>query len=705
MPYPMALADNAEAFLTALDSQKTQRWSLLRLDPSLRDFVQGLEGSRVSLSSPLDHQKIEAALQGQRWGLLAQALKLELGLCETSAWLVIALKDVGHCFLEEPEADAQERLASLTQLWESALQACVLYQYSSRPARSAAQRRLQRLRRDYRSLVEQAVVGIYRCHPDGRLLAANPALAEMLGYGSADELLALRGGFYALAERRGELLLRLEQRDEARDFEAQVQRPDGSRLWISENARAVRDAKGRLRWIEGMVLDVTQRMRAEDELVHAALHDSLTGLPNRALFLDRLDLALKRSSRDPAWHFAALFLDLDRFKVINDSLGHAAGDALLKSLAARLKDGLRPGDTVARMGGDEFAILLDGLELSADALPVAERILRSLEEPVRVGVDEIYPSASVGLALGGPHYAQAESILRDADTAMNRAKSKGRGRLEVFDLAMHEEASLRLQIEHGLRRAVEREEIWVAYQPLVSLNNGDLLGFEALARWKHPQLGAVGPDRFIPVAEETGLIEGLGARVLEIACSQAQAWTGQSPDGGSPVLSVNLSSLQLRSPKLLGLLAEVMARHQLGAGRLKLEVTESLLMDDPAFCAKVLGELSELGAEIWLDDFGTGYSSLGSLTQFPIHGIKLDRSFILGLEKSARAFDLLEGVLSLARQMRLNVVAEGIETQAQAELLKRLGCPLAQGYLYSKPLPTEDADRYLRLSRLGAAPI
>jgi EAL domain-containing protein (putative c-di-GMP-specific phosphodiesterase class I) len=226
-----------------------------------------------------------------------------------------------------------------------------------------------------------------------------------------------------------------------------------------------------------------------------------------------------------------------------------------------------------------------------------------------------------------------------------------------------------------------------------------------LARWRHPVLGAVRPDRFIPVAEETGLIEGLGARVLEIACSQAEAWTGQSPDGGSPAISVNLSARQLRSPNLVGRVAETMRRHQLAPGRLKLEVTESLLMVDPAFCARVLGDLGSLGTEIWLDDFGSGYSSLGSLSQFPIHSVKLDRAFILGLEQGERALGLLEGVLALARQMHLKVVAEGIETEAQAALLRRLGCPLAQGYLYSKPLAAEEAGRYLRQSRLGAAPI
>jgi Amt family ammonium transporter len=391
--------------------------------------------------------------------------------------------------------------------------------------------------------------------------------------------------------------------------------------------------------------------------------------------------------------------------VVNDSLGHQAGDELLQGVAQRLQTDLRPSDTVARLGGDEFCLLLEDLSLPTDAVPVAERILQCLAEPFNAAQSEIYCSASAGIALGGPHYMSPEALVRDADTAMVRAKAKGKARLEIFDLCMHEEASRRLQIEHGLRRAVERNELWVAYQPLVSLQSGEVLGFEALARWQHPVLGPVRPDQFIPVAEETGLIEGLGARVLEIACSQAEAWQGQCPDGSSPVLSVNLSAKQLRSPTLVSRVAETMRRHQLQPGRLKLEVTESLLMEDPAFCARVLGDLGSIGAEIWLDDFGSGYSSLGSLSQFPIHSVKLDRSFILGLEQGERAMDLLQGVLTLAKQLHLKVVAEGIETEAQAELLRGLGCPLAQGYLYAKPLPAEEAGRFLRQSRLGAAPI
>lgn len=700
-----ALAGNAEAFLTALDSQKTQRWSLLWLQPDLNALFAQAESARVRVASPQEFEALNGALQGQRWARIPETLKLQHGLCETSDWALSRLDGIGLCLYEEPAPSAAAQLEPLLNLWQSALQACVLFQRSLRPARSAAQRRLKRLRRDYRGLVEHAVVGIYRCLPEGRVLAANPALAQMLGLKGPEALLALPRGFYALTERREELLSRLEASGEARGFEALVRRPDGSQLWINENARAVRDSKGRLRWIEGMVLDVTQRRQAEDELVHAALHDSLTGLPNRALFLDRLALSLRRCQRDPSRGFAVLFLDLDRFKVVNDSLGHQAGDELLKGIAHRLLVGLRPGDTVARLGGDEFCILLDELTALSDALPVAERVLQSIAEPLRVADSEIYPGASLGVALGGAHYGSPEALLRDADTAMYRAKRRGKGRLEIFDLDMHEEVAQRLQIEHGLRRAVERDELWVAYQPLVSLASGEVLGFEALARWRHPLLGDVRPDRFIPVAEETGLIEGLGARVLEIACSQAQAWTGESPDGGSPAISVNLSARQLRSPNLLSLVAETLRRHQLGPGRLKLEVTESLLMEDPGLCARVLGDLGSIGAEIWLDDFGSGYSSLGSLTQFPIHSIKLDRTFILGLENGERALGLLEGVLSLARQMHLKVVAEGIETQAQAELLRSLGCPLAQGYLYSKPLPAHEAERFLRQSRLGAAPI
>jgi diguanylate cyclase (GGDEF)-like protein/PAS domain S-box-containing protein len=708
MPDPLDLASNAEAFLTALDSLKTQRWSLLWLYPSFSRLLHAHEGARVRCATEPEQALLESQLQAQAWISADEPLKQSLGLCETSSWAVAPMQGLGFCLIEEPHVEARENLAPVLRLWETALNACVLYQRSAQPNRGAA-RRLGRLRRDYRSLVEHAVVGIYRSSPDGRVLAANPALAKMLGYASSKDLLAAdleaTRNFYFQPGRREDFLERLRSQGEVRDFESKVLRQDGSTLWVNENARAVHDAKGRLRWIEGMVLDVSKRMTAEDELLHAALHDALTGLPNRALFLDRLALSLKRCQRHPADCFAVLFLDLDRFKVVNDSLGHQAGDEMLKGIAQRLQVGLRPGDTVARLGGDEFCILLEGLAASEDAVPVAERVLQSLAEPMKVGSSEIYPSASIGVALGGPHYTKAESLVRDADTAMYRAKNRGKGRLEVFDLRMHEEAAQRLQIEHGLRRAVERDELWVAYQPLVSLADGSVQGFEALARWKHPVLGNVPPDRFIPVAEETGLIEGLGARVLEIACAQAEAWTGTAPDGGSPTISVNLSAKQLRSPNLVSRVAETLKRHHLGPGRLKLEITESLLMEDPAFCARILGELAALGTEIWLDDFGSGYSSLGSLSQFPIQSVKLDRAFILGLDQGERGLGLLEGVLGLARQLRLGVVAEGIETDVHDQLLRKLGCPMAQGYWYSRPLTADDAARYLQQSHLGAAPI
>jgi diguanylate cyclase (GGDEF)-like protein/PAS domain S-box-containing protein len=708
MPDPLDLAANAEAFLTALDSLKTQRWSLLWLQPALSRLLRSPESARVRSLSAAEVAILESSLLGHAWLAADEALKQSLGLCETSAWAIAPLQGLGFFLMEDPHPEARENLAPVLRLWETALHACVLYQRSTQPNRGTAQR-LGRLRRDYRSLVEHAVVGIYRSSPDGRVLAANPALAKMLGYNSPKDLLAAgleaTRNFYAQPGRREDFLARLHKQGEVRDFESKVLCQNGSTLWVNENARAVHDAKGRLRWIEGMVLDVSKRMMMEDELLHAALHDALTGLPNRALFLDRLALSLKRCQRHPATCFAVLFLDLDRFKVVNDSLGHQAGDELLKGIALRLQAGLRPGDTVARLGGDEFCILLEDLAHSEDALPVAERVLQSLVEPLKVGNSEIYPSASMGVALGGPHYTRPESLVRDADTAMYRAKNRGKGRLEIFDLRMHEEAAQRLQIEHGLRRAVERDELWVAYQPLVRLADGSVQGFEALARWKHPVLGNVPPDRFIPVAEETGLIEGIGARILEIACAQAEAWTGTRPDGGSPTLSVNLSAKQLRSPNLVSRVAETLKRHHLGPGRLKLEITESLLTEDPAFCARILGELAALGTEVWLDDFGSGYSSLGSLSQFPIQSVKLDRAFILGLDQGERGLGLLEGVLGLARQLRLGVVAEGIETEAHDQLLRKLGCPMAQGYWYSKPLAAEDAGRYLQQSHLGAAPI
>jgi diguanylate cyclase (GGDEF)-like protein/PAS domain S-box-containing protein len=688
-------------FLSALERLPGVRLALVWFDP----VAVSLESAPRFL--PLDPPRA-AALEflncSSGWRELPQGLDQSLGLYEGAGWRAAGLDGMGYVLVEIPDPGQLPlpALEALLEAWKAALAYGKLQEGRHAGLRQAARRRSHLVRR----LMDQAVVGVYRSNPAGRLRLANAALARILGYPSPEQLLAqpqpgLR--FYADEGRRQVFLERLEKQEELHDFESQVRRLDGSLVWVSESVRAVRDSAGRLRWIEGMVMDISRRRAAEEQSRMATLHDPLTGLPNRGLLLDRLTQALRRCRREPSHAFAVLVADLDRLTVVNDSLGHAAGDAVLLAASQRLSALLRPGDSVGRLGGDEFVLMLDGVTQADAAVGVADRLQAALAQPLSLEGGEVAMSACLGLAMGGPHYQSPEHLLRDAATALHRAKLGGPGRCEVFDPSMQVAAAQRLTLELGLRRAVERGEITVAYQPIVGLPQAQLRGFEALARWTHPVLGPVRPDQFITVAEETGLIERLGAQVLELACARAAAWEPYLPEDA--FISVNLSALQLRSLALVPQVAEALARHRLAPGRLKLEVTESLLMEDPGLGARVLQGLAGLGCALWMDDFGTGYSSLGMLGQFPFHGVKLDRSFVRDAGSSDKAREMLDAVLALARKLKLQVVAEGVETQEQAALLAQLGCDLGQGYLWSKPLEPADALRRLTHEKLPAAPI
>ena len=471
-----------------------------------------------------------------------------------------------------------------------------------------------------------------------------------------------------------------------------------------------------------------RRTSAERRMRHQALHDGLTGLPNRLLFLDRLGACLARSRREADYHFAVLFLDLDRFKVVNDSLGHAAGDRLLVEVARRLRRGLRGTDglyrdrepaapTVARLGGDEFTVLLDGLRHPTDAVRVADRLRGALSAPVEVGDGgagaEVACGASIGVAAGGPHYARAEDVVRDADAAMYRAKAAGRGGVAAFDPSIHALAMAALTTERDLRRAVDLAcagggdcgdgGLSLAFQPVVGLLDGVPCGFEALARWRHPSRGNVPPEEFIPLAEETGLIVPLGRWVLRAACRQLRAWRNARGPAAPPLgMCVNLSPRQLADPGLPAAVASALAESRLPAASLILEVTESAAVDDRA--ADALAALTATGVRLALDDFGTGYSSLSCLHRLPLSVLKIDRSFVsrLGdpsdLEGAGRRVDhaaVVEAIITLAHRHRLGVVAEGVETAAQASLLAKMGCDRGQGFLYAKPMNAAAAGRYL----------
>jgi len=426
---------------------------------------------------------------------------------------------------------------------------------------------------------------------------------------------------------------------------------------------------------------------------HAAFHDSLTGLPNRAMFTELLKAEIESSSRRNDHMFAVLFLDLDRFKNINDSLGHTHGDLLLVAFAERLERTLRPIDTLARFGGDEFAILLSGMTDATDAVRVAQRIQDELSQPFVLDKNSAFATASIGIALSSSGYDRPDDILRDADIAMYRAKENGKARYEVFDHGMHARAVSRLQLESDLRQAIENKEFCVYYQPIVSLQTGRLAGLEALVRWNHPRRGLVSPADFIPVAEETGLIVPIGEWVLNEACAHVRQWQIDSPTHRALSLSVNLSARQVAQPDLLDRIKEALENSKLNPHCLKLEITESVVMENAEAAALMFKQLRSLGVQLSIDDFGTGYSSLSYLHRFPLNYLKIDRSFVMRLTTD-NDNAIVRTISTLARNLGMEVIAEGIETEEQHQQLKILGCEYGQGYLFSRPV-ANDAVQHL----------
>jgi len=418
-------------------------------------------------------------------------------------------------------------------------------------------------------------------------------------------------------------------------------------------------------------------------------------LPNRALLAENLKFVIERAKNHEDYQFAVLFLDLDRFKNVNDSLGHSIGDQLLIAMARRLESCIRDVDMVARLGGDEFAILLDGIPSQSEATTMAIRIQQKLLSPFNLSGHEVFTSTSIGIAVSSTGYDHPENMLRDADTAMYRAKAQGKACYEVFDKGMHTHAVYVLQMENDLRRAINREELRVHYQPIVSLDNGQLAGFEALIRWQHPERGFINPADFIPLAEDTGLIVPLGMWILKRACQQLCKWQWQSPANRSLFMSVNLSGKQVAQPSLVSDIREVLEETHLEARHLKLEITESAVMENAEMAARILNRLKELGVQLSIDDFGTGYSSLSYLHRFPVNTLKIDRSFVGRIGEAAENMEIVHTVISLAANMGMEVVAEGIETLSQLVQLRKLKCQYGQGYLFSRPADAETVSSWL----------
>jgi len=471
-------------------------------------------------------------------------------------------------------------------------------------------------------------------------------------------------------------------------------------IWVLSRGLAVRGAGGNATRIAGSLTDTTARKRAEEQLLHDALYDALTQLPNRTLFLDHLSLAMEQARRRKDSMVALLFMDLDRFKNINDSLGHSVGDELLIELARRLTQFLRPGDTVARLGGDEFVILLNDVQGAGDATRVAERVQDLICEKLLVGGREVFTSASIGVALSNSSYKAPEEILRDADTAMYRAKAAGRGCYQVFDQTMHRSVVALLRIETELRQAVENKQFVMHYQPIISLEDKRIVGFEGLVRWRHPERGLVSPSSFIAVAEETGLIVPLGWWVLEQACRHAREWQRVVPMDPPLYVSVNVSGKVVMQPDMYDRVVAILEETGLAPTSLRLEITENVIMDHGDLALQKLAQFHRLGVQFSVDDFGTGYSSLSYLQRFSYDTLKIDRSFISGMDSAGDASAIVKTIVALANMLNIDVVAEGVETAVQLEMLREIGCSHAQGFWFSKPV-----DRTAAQAMLLQAPV
>jgi diguanylate cyclase (GGDEF)-like protein/PAS domain S-box-containing protein len=564
----------------------------------------------------------------------------------------------------------------------------------------------------FRILAENAADMIALVDVKGRRLYNSPAYKRILGYSAAE--LGETSAFEQIhPDDRFKIL---EAAREARatgvgkKLEYRIRHKDGRWLVLESIARAIRNEKGEVTKLVIVNRDVTDRKHAEEQLEHNSFHDTLTGLPNRRLFLDRLQQSLERLQRNPERRYAVLIADLDDFKKLNESLGSPLGDQVLKEIGRRLESCLRQEDTISRqhnelplnhavlsrMGGDEFTILLEEVGDPSDAMRAGSRILSAIAEPILVEGQEVRRTASIGIAISTSAQERAEDLLREADTAMHRAKALGGSRCELFSEAMHTRAVNQLRLETELQQAITRSQFRVHYQPLVELTTGQIVGFEALLRWQHPEQGLIAPDRFIATAENTGLLASAGQWVILEACRQLRAWRVEMPRHEAINITVNISAAQIADNRFVAELTNTLRETGIDPSKLSLEITESVASVDPKLTAAVLSKLKQLQVGVILDDFGTGHSSLLTLCQLPVEAVKIDRALINAMLLDRTTAEVLEMILILAHKRKLKVIGEGIESARQMEHLKTLGCEFGQGYLFSQPVEAKTALELLR---------
>ncbi len=587
----------------------------------------------------------------------------------------------------ELEQRVSERTAALTKINQELANEILERQQTEAALRHSEAR--------FRAIFQQAAVGIVRTSLDGHFLQVNQRFCEIVGYSEAEltrqtsETITHRADWQ---EHYHNVQKLLSGDIPTFSLEKRYIRKDGQVRWVNLSMSLMRDRRGNPDYFICIVEDIQERKQAEDQLLYNAFYDSLSGLPNRALFMDRLNQTITHTHRHPDAQFALLFIDLDRFKVVNDSLGHLAGDRLLVQVAQRLRACIQEGDTAARLGGDEFAILVQDVQTLDDATALADQIREQLSHPFVLHDQEFFVNASIGIVLStGKPYKQMEDLLRDADIAMYQAKHRGGACYQVYDGNMHSRHFNRLQLETDLRRAIDRGELRLVYQPIVSLRTNRIASFEALIRWQHPERGLLSPNLFLPMADETGIILNIGDWVLRQACERLQQWRSQGLVPTDVAMNVNLAGRQFGQPGLVEQIRTILAETQLPPANLHLEITEDIIMEHGESVADRLYQLQALGVHLSIDDFGTGYSSLSRLSSFPINTLKIDRSFIAQMEGRVANKAIVNSILNLANSMDMTVVAEGVESMEQLVKLRSLGCHYVQGYLFSRPLSEPEA--------------